>query len=169
MDLKFFNCGVYLPNAVEKCRQQLCKSFGCVRVHHFGHRFFEPDVHLKPFWHVWRNVFLLCQLTLWTVTWLGLKPFEHKRFLDGASSELGCLAHSVSPLHPHGAGDGTTLLHLACGVGLSDLALRVLERRADVALEHRYFGAPLMLAAERGAGNEVWGFWRDFTGGEKNS
>eukprot|EP00434_Breviolum_minutum_P034193 symbB.v1.2.030254.t1/scaffold3390.1/size57886/3 len=51
--------------------------------------------------------------------------------------------------------DGTTLLHLACGVGLSDLALRVLERRADVALEHRYFGAPLMLAAERGAGSEV--------------
>lgn len=47
-------------------------------------------------------------------------------------------------------GDGTTLLHLACGVGLFDLAVRVLERRADVALEHRYFGAPLLLAAEQG-------------------
>ena len=49
-----------------------------------------------------------------------------------------------------GPGDGTTLLHLACGVGIFDLALRVLERRADVALEHRYFGAPLLLAAEQG-------------------
>lgn len=47
-------------------------------------------------------------------------------------------------------GDGTTLLHLASGVGLFDLAVRVLERRADVALEHRYFGAPLLLAAEQG-------------------
>lgn len=35
-------------------------------------------------------------------------------------------------------------------MGLFDLAVRVLERRADVALEHRYFGAPLLLAAEQG-------------------
>lgn len=77
--------------------------------------------------------------------------FEHQEIL---------MAHRVSPNLTQG--DGTTLLHLACGVGLSDLALRVLERRADVALEHRYFGAPLMLAAERGAGSEVWGFRRGF-------
>ena len=70
------------------------------------------------------------------------------------------MTHRVSP--NLAAGDGTTLLHLACGVGLSDLALRVLERSADVALEHRYFGAPLMLAAERGAGSEVLGVWEGF-------
>ena len=63
------------------------------------------------------------------------------------------------------SGDGTTLLHLACGVGLFDLAVRVLERRADVALEHRYFGAPLLLAAEQGgdparrSGDGLLGTW----------
>ena len=48
------------------------------------------------------------------------------------------------------SGDGTTLLHLASGVGLPDLARRVLAQRADVGQEHRAFGPPLLLAAERG-------------------
>jgi hypothetical protein len=67
----------------------------------------------------------------------------------------------VGVIHHDDSGDGTTLLHLACGVGLFDLAVRVLERRADVALEHRYFGAPLLLAAEQGGdhGDPGMGFW----------
>ena len=67
----------------------------------------------------------------------------------------------------NGRGDGTTLLHLASGVGIVDLARRVLAQRADVGQEHRAFGSPLLLAAERGgrwvAGGptvEVTWMWR---------
>ncbi|OLP80563.1 Ankyrin-3 [Symbiodinium microadriaticum] len=49
--------------------------------------------------------------------------------------------------------DGTTLLHLSAGLGITELTQRVLERRSDVSSLHRQFGTPLHLAAERGHDN----------------
>lgn len=62
-------------------------------------------------------------------------------------------------------------------MGIFDLALRVLERRADVAVEHRYFGAPLLLAAEQGGdpaprsgdGLEMWENWWNMLGNGRKS